>query len=70
MSIHLISAELSLCSLCVPFKQMGRGHLCGAQVIGQLLPASQVALVVKTPPANVGDSRDWVRSLSQEDPLE
>ena len=24
----------------------------------------------KTPPANPGDIRDWVRSLSQEDPLE
>ena len=40
--------------------------------------ATQVALVVKNPPANAGDARDgsckrqetWVRSLSQEDPLE
>ena len=34
--------------------------------------ASQVALVVKNPPANVGDVRDnpWVQSLGQEDFLE
>ena len=31
--------------------------------------ASQVALVVKNPPAKVGDERD-VWSLGQEDPLE
>ena len=41
---------------------------------------SQVALVVKTLPANAGDSRDmgsmqetqeiWVQSMGQEDPLE
>ena len=30
----------------------------------------QVALVVKTSPANAGDIRDMVRSLGQEDPLE
>ena len=32
--------------------------------------ASQVALVVKNPPANAGDRRDSVRSLGWEDPLE
>ena len=32
--------------------------------------ASQVALVVKNPPANAGDIRDTVRSLGREDPLE
>ena len=32
--------------------------------------ASQVALVVKNPPANAGDVRDAVRSLGWEDPLE
>ena len=32
--------------------------------------ASQVALVVKNPPANAGDIRDSVRSLGWEDPLE
>ena len=32
--------------------------------------ASQVALVVKNPPANSGDIRDLVRSLNQQDPLE
>ena len=32
--------------------------------------ASQVALVVKNPPANAGDLRGRVRSLGQEDPLE
>ena len=32
--------------------------------------ASQVALVVKNPPANAGDVRDGVRSLDQENPLE
>ena len=32
--------------------------------------ASQVALVVKNPPANAGDVRDAVWSLGQEDPLE
>ena len=32
--------------------------------------ATQVALVVKNPPANAGDERDWVRSLGWEDPLE
>ena len=31
---------------------------------------SQVALVVKNPPANVGDLRKSVRSLGWEDPLE
>ena len=31
---------------------------------------SQVALVVKNPPANVGDIEFGVRSLGQEDPLE
>ena len=31
---------------------------------------SQVALVVKNPPANVGDFRKLVRSLGWEDPLE
>ena len=31
---------------------------------------SQVALVIKNPPANSGKVRDTVRSLSQEDPLE
>ena len=32
--------------------------------------ASQVALVVKNPPANTGDLRDVVQPLSREDPLE
>ena len=32
--------------------------------------ASQVALVVKTQPANAGDSRDALQSLGWEDPLE
>ena len=32
--------------------------------------ASQVAPVVKNPPANAGDIRDRVRSLGWEDPLE
>ena len=32
--------------------------------------ASQVAPMVKNPPANAGDSRDTVRSLGQENPLE
>ena len=32
--------------------------------------ASQVALMVKNPPANAGDIRDTVRSLGREDPLE
>ena len=32
--------------------------------------ASEVALVVKDPPANAGDVRDTVRSLGGEDPLE
>ena len=32
--------------------------------------ASQVALVVKNPPANAGDIEMWVWSLGQEDPLE
>ena len=31
---------------------------------------SQVALVVKNPPATAGDRRDAGQSLSQEDPLE
>ena len=34
------------------------------------LRASQVALVVKNPPANTGDIRDVHRSLGREDPLE
>ena len=37
---------------------------------GYLPGASQVALVVKNPPANAGDIRSWVRSLGWEDPLE
>ena len=32
--------------------------------------ASQVALVVKNPPANAGDKRDTVQSLGLEDVLE
>ena len=32
--------------------------------------ASQVVLVVKNPPANAGDIRNWVPSLGLEDPLE
>ena len=32
--------------------------------------AYQVALVVKNPHDNAGDKKAWVRSLSQEDPLE
>ena len=32
--------------------------------------ASQVALVVKDPPANAGEARELVRSLGREDPLE
>ena len=32
--------------------------------------ASQVVLVVKTPPANAGDIKTWVQSLGWEDPLE
>ena len=31
---------------------------------------SQVALVVKNPPANAGDVEMWVKFLSWEDPLE
>ena len=35
------------------------------------LRASQVALVVKNPPANAGNKiHTWVQSLGQEDPLE
>ena len=30
----------------------------------------QLVLVVKNPPANAGDFRDWVWSLGQEDPRE
>ena len=32
--------------------------------------ASQVALVIKNQPANAGDVREWVQSLSREDHLE
>ena len=32
--------------------------------------ALQVVLVVKNPPANEGDLREWVPSLGPEDPLE
>ena len=32
--------------------------------------ASQVALVVKNPPVNAGDTRDWDLIPGQEDPLE
>ena len=31
---------------------------------------SQVVPAVKNPPANAGDTKTWVQSLSQEDPLE
>ena len=34
------------------------------------LKTSQVALVVKNPPANAGDSAGFIRSLGQEDPWE
>ena len=34
------------------------------------LLASQVALVVKNPPANAGDIEAWGQSLGREDPLE
>ena len=40
------------------------------QVPRHYIGVSQVALVVKNLPANVGDIRDRVRSLGQEDPLE
>ena len=30
----------------------------------------QVALLVKNPPANAGDTEMWVQSLDREDPLE
>ena len=36
----------------------------------ELFGASQVALVVKNPPANAGDIKTWVLSLGQEDSLE
>ena len=39
-------------------------------VILNIATPSQVALVVKTPPASVGDIRDMVQSLGQGDPLE
>ena len=29
-----------------------------------------MAQLVKNPPSNAGDTRDWVQSLGQEDPLE
>ena len=32
--------------------------------------ASQVAVLVKNPPANAGDEDMWVQSLGQEDSLE
>ena len=32
--------------------------------------ASQLVLVVKSPPANAGDIETWVQFLGQEDPLE
>ena len=32
--------------------------------------ASQVVLVVKNSPANIGDTETWVQSLGGEDPLE
>ena len=41
----------------------------GMNAISRQLWASQVALVVKNPPANAGDEM-WVRSLGLEDPLE
>ena len=34
------------------------------------IQASQVALLVKNPPADAGDTRDAVQSLGGEDPLE
>ena len=39
-------------------------------VILNIATPSQVALVVKTLPASVGDIRDMVQSLGQEDPLQ
>ena len=43
-------------------------HICGPVPIF-LSGASQVVLVVKNPPANAGDIKDTVQSLSREDPL-
>ena len=43
---------------------------CVFGVISKVTRASQVALVVKNPPANAGDIRDGVPSLGGEDPLE
>ena len=58
------------------FSGTGRGDchifITSGFTVGQRLggETSQVALVVKNPPANAGDIRDAVRSLGQEDPLE
>ena len=40
------------------------------QLIGDIYVASQMALVVKNPPAKAGHVETWVRSLGREDPLE
>ena len=47
----------------------GRGQYISF-LLSQSSWASQVALVVKNPPANAGDLRDRVQSLGQEDSLE
>ena len=46
-------------------------NLAAAAAAALYLGASQVALVVKNPPANAGDLREtWVQSLGWKDPLE
>ena len=64
---------------CVLRHYMGLGScVLGVEGSGQYISfllsqsswASQVALVVKNPPANAGDLRDRVQSLGQEDSLE
>ena len=45
-------------------------HTLNQGAYPQRLQVSQVALVVKNPPANAGDTRDRVWSLGQKDPLE
>ena len=50
---------------------LGRHHLTYDLTLGRLVQtASQVALVVKNPPANAGDVRDGGQPLGLEDALE
>ena len=52
------------------WKERGVGPAKGRLVTHFEVYGSPAGAVVKTPPASAGDTKTWVRSLGQEDPLE